>query len=341
MSIRFAAIGFEHGHIYGQVQVMLDAGAEFVSFYDTNEAHITQFTKAFRQARRAESIEQILEDESIHLIVSADVPINRAPLGIRVMQHGKDYMADKPGICTLEQLEQVRKIQAETERIYSICFSERLTQKSSVKAGELIQAGAIGQVVQTAGFGPHRLVKPEPRPDWFFDKATGGGILTDLTSHQMDQFLFYTNSTEAEVVAATVGNFKHPQYPKIHDMGDAMVRSPHASGYVRVDWLTPKGLPTWGDVRLFLTGTDGYIELRKNVDIAGREGESHLFLIDDNGVQYIDCSDTEIMYGKQLIQDILNRTETAMTQEHVFLASELAIRAEAMATDLTQMGTTI
>ena len=120
MSIRFAAIGFEHGHIYGQVKVMLDAGAELVWFHDVDEERIAMFKGAFPQGEQAESIEQILEDESIHLIVSASIPIERVPLGIRAMQHGKDFMADKPGIITLEQLEQVRKVQAETGRIYSI-----------------------------------------------------------------------------------------------------------------------------------------------------------------------------------------------------------------------------
>jgi len=337
MSIRFSAIGFAHGHIYGQVQVMVDAGAELVSFYDVEPERVAKFKSVFPQGEQAESIEQILEDESIQLIVSADIPNLRAPLGIRAMQHGKDYMTDKPAFATLEQLEDVRKVQAETGRIYSVCFSERLTQASTVKASELVQAGAIGQVVQTVGFGPHRLLGHVNRPDWTFDRQYFGGIINDLASHQMDQFLHFTNSTSAEVVAATVGNFKHTQYPKIHDMADVTVRSPHAVGHVRVDWLTPKGLPTWGDVRLFITGTDGYIEVRKNVDIMGREGESHLFLVDGEGMQYIDCSDVEILYGKQLIDDILNRTETAVPQAHTFLASELALKAEFMAVDLTNL----
>lgn len=335
MSIRFSAIGFAHGHIYGQVKVMLDAGAELVSFYDVEPERVAKFKSAFPQGQEADSIEQILEDESIQLIVSADIPIQRAPLGIRVMQHGKDYMTDKPAFATLEQLEEVRKIQAETGQIYSICFSERLTQKASIKAGELVHAGAIGQVVQTDGFGPHRLIKETPRPDWTFDRQYFGGIINDLASHQMDQFLYFTNSTSAEVVSATVGNFKHPQYPKMHDMGDTTVRSPHAVGHIRVDWLTPKGLSTWGDVRLFITGTEGYIEVRKNVDIVGREGENHLFLVDNEGMQYVDCLDVDILYGKQLIDDILNRTETAQSQAHAFLASELALKAEAMAVDLS------
>jgi predicted dehydrogenase len=337
MSIRFSAIGFAHGHIYGQVKVMLDAGAELVSFYDVEPERVAKFKSAFPQGQEADSIEQILEDKSIQLIVSADIPNLRGPLGIRAMQHGKDYMSDKPAFASLEQLEEVRKVQAETGRIYSVCFSERLTQKSTIKAGELIKAGAIGQVIQTTGFGPHRLFGTFKRPDWTFNRQYFGGIINDLASHQIDQFLYFTNSTSAEVVSATVGNFKHPQYPLMHDMGDVTVRSPHAVGHIRVDWLTPKGLSTWGDVRLFITGTEGYIEVRKNVDIAGREGENHLFLVDDAEMQYIDSSDAEIVYGKQLIDDILNRTETAQPQAHAFLASELALKAEAMAVDLTNL----
>ncbi len=337
MTIRFAAIGFEHAHITGQVQVMLDAGAELVSFHDVDEARVARFQCAFPQARRAESIEQILEDASIDLVVSAAVPNERAPLGLRVMRHGKDYMSDKPAFTDLEQLAEARRVQAETGRIYSICFSEHLTQKSTIKAGELAQAGAIGQVIQTSGFGPHRLFGEYPRPAWTFERRYFGGIINDLASHQIEQFLFFTGSQSAEVVSASVGNFKFRQYPKMHDMGDVSLRAPHAVGHIRVDWLTPRGLPVWGDVRLFLLGTEGTIELRKNIDVAGRAGESHLFLVNGEGARYVDCGDTEIVYGRRLIDDIRNRTDTAIPQARCFLASELALRAEAMAVDLTAM----
>ena len=335
MAIRFAAIGFEHGHIYGQVDVMLQAGAQLVWFHDVDPQRIARFQATFPGASPAESIEQILEDESIDLIISAAVPNERAPLGIRVMRHGKDYMSDKPAFTDFVQLEAARRAQAETGRIYSINFSEHVTQKATVKAGELVQAGAIGQVVQTSGFGPHRLFGYYQRPAWTFDRKFFGGIINDLASHQIEQFLFFTDSDSAEVVAATVGNFKFRQYPAMHDMGDLTLRSPHAVGHIRVDWLTPDGLDVWGDVRLFLIGSEGYIELRKNIDVAGRAGENHLFLVNQEGAQYIDCRDTEITYGRQLIQDILNRTDTALPQARCFLASELALQAEAMALDLT------
>jgi len=332
-SIRFSVIGINHNHIYGQVNLLLRAGAEFVAFHAPEPDLAAKFAAAYPQAKPARSAEEILEDDGIQMVVSAGIPCERAPLGIRVMQHGKDYMSDKPGFTSLEQLAEARKVQAETGRIYSICFSERLEVGAAVKAGELAKAGAIGQVVQTVGLGPHRTSLPT-RPDWFFVKAKYGGIICDIASHQFDQFLYFTGSTSAEIVASQVGNFKHPQYPELEDFGDVMLRSAHATGYIRVDWYTPDGLPTWGDGRLVILGTEGYIELRKYVDIDGKPGTNHLFLVDQKGIQYVDCSQVELPYGKQLIADVFNRTESAMPQAHCFLASELAVKAEAQAVRL-------
>ncbi len=326
-NVRFSAIGINHNHIYGQVRLLLRAGAEFVSYFAPEPDLGAEFSKAFPQARLASSEQEILEDESIQLVVSASIPSERAPLGIRVMQHGKDFMSDKPGFTTLEQLAEARRVQAETQRIYSICFSERLEVRAAVQAGELIKAGAIGTVVQTLGLGPHR-VNPPVRPEWFYQHARYGGILTDIASHQVDQFLYYTGSTEAEVVAAQVGNFHHPQHPEFEDFGDVVLRGNHGTGYIRVDWFTPAGLGIWGDGRLTIIGTDGYIELRKYIDLAGRPGGDHLFLVDQQAIRYVDCSQHELPYGAQLVADILNRTETAMPQAHCFLASQLALEAE-------------
>lgn len=331
--IRFGVIGIDHPHIYGQSNLLLKAGAELVSFYATEPVLIAKFAETYPQARLVMSEEEILEDESIDLIASAAIPDERAPLGIRAMKHGKDFMSDKPGFVSLEQLEEVRRVQAETGRIYSIDYSERLEVPAAVKAGELVRAGAIGEVVQTLGLGPHRIRIPT-RPDWFFRPERYGGIITDIGSHQVDQFLFYTGSTEAEVVASQVGNFKYPQYPEFEDFADLIVRGNRATGYIRIDWYTPDGLDTWGDGRLFILGTDGYMELRKYTDIAGRAGNNHLFLVDHQGMQHIDCQAVGLPYGPQLIYDIVHRTETAMSQAHCFLASELALKAQAQAARL-------
>ncbi|MCE7070367.1 Gfo/Idh/MocA family oxidoreductase [Dyadobacter sp. CY327] len=325
--IQFSVIGMNHGHIYGQVEAVTRGGGELVSFYAKEEDLAAAFAKRYPQAKQAKSEAEILDDKSIQLILSSGIPDERAPLGIRVMKSGKDYMVDKPGITTLEQLAQVRKVQKDTKRIYSIMYSERLENRATIKAGELIKEGVIGKVVQTIGLGPHRMT-PKSRPEWFFDKKRFGGIICDIASHQFDQFLFFTGSTKAEVVASQVGNVNHPQYPKFEDFGDAMLRGNGGTGYIRVDWFTPDGLKSWGDGRLTVLGTEGYIEIRKNIDIAGREGGNHLFVVNNKETQYIDCSKVELPYGRQLVDDVLNRTETAMSQEHCFLATELALKAQ-------------
>lgn len=327
---RFSAIGLNHGHIYAQVNCLLGAGAEFVSYYAPEAELAAGFAKTFPQARQARCIEEILEDPSIALVTSASIPCERAPLGIQVMLHGKDFLVDKPGILTLEQLEEVRRVQRETRRIYSIFYAERLDNPASVKVGELVKAGAIGQVIQTIGTGPH-LVRIPTRPPWFFEKKKYGGILVDIASHQMDQFLYMTGSTRAEVVASQVANVSHPEYPELEDFGDALLSGNGGKGYVRVDWFTPEGLGVWGDARLFVLGTHGYIEARKYIDIAGRPGASHVILVDQKQTRYIDCSGVELPYARQLLEDVRNRTETAMPQAHCFLAAELAIRAEMQA----------
>jgi predicted dehydrogenase len=328
--IRFAAIGLNHGHINGQVDSVKRGGGELVSFYAREPDLAAAFAKRYPEASLARSEKEILEDPQIKLVVSASIPDERAPLGLEVMRHGKDFMVDKPGMTTLEQLAEVRRVQAETRRIYSILYSERLENRATVKAGELVKAGAIGQVVQTIGMGPHRMT-PKTRPAWFFERERYGGILCDIASHQFDQFLFFTGSTRADVVASQVGNVAHPQWPGLEDFGDVMLRGNGGTGYIRVDWFTPDGLSTWGDGRLTVLGTDGFIEVRKNVDIAGRPGGNHLFLVDQKETRYIDSSQVPLPYGERLVDDVLNRTEAAMPQEHCFLAMELALRAEKQA----------
>ncbi|HEY5919112.1 MAG TPA: Gfo/Idh/MocA family oxidoreductase [Chryseolinea sp.] len=328
--VKFSVIGLNHGHIYGQCEAVIRNGGQLVSFYAKEPELIAAFTKRHPDAKLARSEKEILEDASIQLVVSASIPVDRAPLGVQVMRHGKDFMVDKPGITTLEQLEEVRKVQKETKRIYSIMYSERFENRATVKAGELVKAGAIGNVIQTIGLGPHRL-NLNSRPEWFFDKKFFGGIICDIGSHQFDQFLFFTGSTQAQVVASQTGNVHYPQYPNFEDFGDTTVRGNGGTGYIRVDWFTPDGLNTWGDGRLTILGTDGYMELRKNVDIAGHDGGNHLFIVDKKETRYFDCSKDPLPYGQQLLSDIQNRTETAMTQDHCFLATELALKAQKQA----------
>lgn len=327
--LRFAVMGVDHRHIFGQVDPLLAEGAELVSFF-ADGGLIDWFNEKYPDVPRVDDRRRILEDPSISLIVSAGIPCEHAPLGIEVMRHGKDYMVDKPGMTSLAQLEAVRQVQRETKRIYSVCYSEHFETRCTVKAGEMVHAGVIGRVISTVGLGPHRLNKPT-RPDWFFERERYGGILTDIGSHQCEQFLFFTGAEDAEIVSASVANRANPETPEFQDFGEILLHSQGTSGYIRLDWFTQDGLPTWGDGRLFIVGTEGTLELRKYVDIAGAPGIDHLFHVDRKGVHRIDCSGVALPYARQLIDDVKNRTETAMPQTRCFKAMELALKAQIVA----------
>ena len=337
--MRFAAIGLDHRHIYHMVGGLLDAGADCAGFdpATSDPRVLAGFRERFPQLAEARA-DELLDDPTIELVVCAGIPSERGPLAIRAMRAGKDVMVDKPGVTSFEQLAAVEHAVAETGRIFSVCFSERFIVPSTIVAGKLIADGAIGRIVQTLGLGPHRLNRAI-RPDWFFDKQYFGGILTDIASHQIDQFLHFTGSQDAEIVASGVGHFGAPDLPDFEDFGEVLLRSDRASGYIRVDWFTADGLPTWGDGRLTILGTEGTIELRKYLDIAGRPGTDHLFLVDKAGTRHIDASGEPLTYFRDLIADVTNRSERAVTQRHVFTVCRLALHAQDRAVRLPIGGT--
>lgn len=331
MSIRFAVIGIDHRHAYGMTEHLIAAGATCAGWW--TEGHPgteAGFVKRFPDLPRVDGWRSILDDPAVQLVVISAIPRDRAGLAIEAMRAGKDVMVDKPGCTTLDQLAELRRVQAETGRIWSVDFSERFEVPSVTRATELVEEGAIGRVIQTVGLGPHRLNRAT-RPDWFFDRDAYGGILADIASHQIDQFLHFTGSDSAEIVHAAVENYAHPGDPGLQDFGEIALRSENGRGYIRVDWFTPDALPNWGDGRLTILGTEGYIELRKYVDVAGQEGTDTLILVNGERCEAIDARDAGLPYFGRIISDVQNRTETAMRQTHCFTVMDLALRAQAMA----------
>jgi predicted dehydrogenase len=333
--IRFAVCGISHDHIHGMIGAIQRGGGELVAWWGAEPDKRAMFLRRYPDARVARSQDEILQDPGIQLVLSSHIASERAGIGVRAMQAGKDFLADKPGITTLEDLALVRKTIAETGRKFAILYSERLEVKAAVHAGALIAQGAIGKVIQTINIAPHQVTQGAgdngggaARPAWFWEDAQYGGILCDIGSHQIDQFLFYTGSTRCEIVAAQVANLRHPDHPHFQDFGDMMLQGDKGFGYVRLDWFTPKGLGTWGDGRLFVLGTDGYIEIRKYANVAVSEQGNNLFVVDGSRARYIDCNNGPLPFGPDFVADVVMRTQTAQDQTQALLAAELSIRAQ-------------
>lgn len=332
----FAAVALDHGHIYGMCNGLTEAGATLKWVYDPDPEKVKNFTKQFPNVKVASSEEEVLQDPEVQLVASAAITNMRCDLGIRVMNAGKDYFTDKAPLTTLDQLNRAKEAVKKTGKKYMVYYSERLHVESAVFAGDLVKQGAIGEVIQVIGMGPHRLNAPS-RPDWFFIKENYGGILCDIGSHQIEQFLFYTGAKDATVVKSQIANYNNPEYPELDDFGDAMLVGDNgATQYFRVDWFTPDGLSTWGDGRTFILGTEGYIELRKYVNLGTNDGTSdHVFMANGEGEFHYNVSGkVGYPFFGELILDCINRTENAMTQEHAFKAAELSVKAQMQATKI-------
>jgi len=329
-----AVIGVEHRHIYGMLEGMIAAGCKVSGWWTESSNVVTEgFVKRFPTLKRFNTKQELLDNQDIQVVLIADIPSRRAGLAIEAMNHGKDVMTDKPGCISEEELIALKKTVFETKKFWSIDFSERFEVPAVSYASELIKAGEIGTVIQTIGLGPHRL-NLATRPNWFFDPKSYGGILCDIASHQIDQFLHFTNSISAEIVTSSVANYANPSHAGLEDFGEVVLQSNGSHGYIRVDWYTADALPTWGDGRLFILGTRGTIEIRKYIDIAGRTGTDHVLMVNNERVSYFDASKAKLNYFLNFSNDVMNRTETSCSQAHTFLVTELALKSQKMASRL-------
>ncbi len=329
---QFAAAHLDHGHINGQCNGLCDAGASLKWVYDADPSRIARFQEQFPGVQVAERFSQILQDPEIQLVASAAIPNERSEIGRQVLAAGKHYFTDKSPFTSLQQLAEIKDVVAVTGRKYMVYYAERLHNDAAWMAGEMIAEGAVGRVLQVINLAPHRLAL-ETRPLWFFDKDCYGGILTDIGSHQVEQFLTYAGCHDADIELARVDNLNNPQMPGLEDFGElALTGSNGARFYSRVDWFTPAGLRTWGDGRSFIVGTEGTLEVRKYLDVARDAPSSKILWVNSEGEQEIDCLDQSgFPFFGQLILDCLKGTENAMTQAHAFKAAELSMRAQALA----------
>lgn len=325
----FSVAFLKHGHIYGMTNGLTEAGATLKYIYDDDQELVDRFIKEFPQAVQVKTFEEILSDKETKLVASAAITSERADIGCEVMGRGKDYFTDKAPFTSMEQIERAKQVIKNTGMKYMVYYGEYLHVESAIYAKQLIDEGAIGEVVQVIGLGPHRL-NAKSRPKWFFEKSKYGGILCDIGSHQIYQFLIFADVDQANIVTSQIANYDNPEYPELDDFGDTTLRSDTGkSMYLRVDWFTPDGLSTWGDGRTMILGTKGYIELRKYVDIAKSNTSDNVYLVNDEGEKHFNVhGQIGYPFFGELILDCMNRTEIAMTQHRALLAAELSVKAQ-------------
>ncbi len=332
----FAVIGLAHIHIYDMCRGLIKAGAKLKYIYDSNRDLVKQFLYAFPNAEVCQNEEKILADDSIRLILSAAIPSERADIAIRSMKAGKDFFVDKAPVISIEQLEAVKQTIDETGRKYFVFYSESVVNEAAIFTNSLLKRGVIGDVFHIESSASHML-NASMRPEWFFEKKYTGGIITDLGSHQIQQFLLFSQSLDVTINGARVLNRNNTIHSHFEDFGDFNLTSKNGvTGYFRMDWYSPKGLKTWGDPRIIIEGSKGYIELRKNCNIGYDKEPNHIFVVTDDGQFHENVSGkVNITFYEDIISDCIFRTETAVDSELQLKAMELSVNAQRIADGTT------
>ncbi len=329
---RIALVGADHNHLYEIVDRLVKAGATAVAH--TAEGQFVEHYSGWQADSVETSFDDVLADDSIDVIVTAAIPNRRASIALAAIAAGKHVVSDKPGLTTMDQLDAVRSAVADRPgRPWTVLFTERYQNRAINEAVRLARAGAVGSIVHVVGAGPHTMWAKR-RPAWFWDPEATGGILVDIGSHQVDQFMAVTGSAAAEVaiVASAVGNVASADHPAMQDIGSMTLVARGIVGDHRLDYLTARGLGTWGDCRLTIVGTEGTIEARANVDVAGSEGAEHLIVVDADGTRRVDVSGVVVDWGEQLLADLADDGERLMTQQHAIDVTDVCLRAQAAAT---------
>lgn len=331
--VRVGVVGLDHDHglmLAGRLRL---AGARIVAYAaDGSRSRAALTAMALPGRVQARTAEAISEADDIDLVVTAAIPSARADIAVRALRAGKHVLTDKPGVTTADDLAAIDDAVTASGRRWWVLFGERFENRAVRQACARARLGDIGRVVSVLGLGPHRM-GAAGRPAWFWDPAATGGILVDIGSHQVDQFLAATGADPdaVEVVTAAVGNVASPAHPHMQDIGMMVLRAGSAIGTHRVDFLSPAGLHTWGDGRLMLVGLEGTLEVRTNVDVAGRRGREHLIVTDRRGVRRIDVSATPVDWAARLLADVRDGSDTLLDHRHTLAVSRITLRAQAAA----------
>ncbi len=298
--IKFAVCGMSHDHVNGMIGAVQRGGGELVAAWGGEEDKLAAFRKKYPDVKLVTTQDEILDDPSVQLVLTSQIASERAGIAVRAMKRGKDVLSDKPGLTTLQQLAEVRKTIAETKRIYAIMYSELLEVKAAVYAGELIRQGAIGKVIQTINIAPHQIFQHggeagggSGRPDWFWNPDQYGGILCDIGSHQVDQFLFfYRIDRGGEVVESCRSRMcAIPNTRASKILATWFCAATAASVMCASTGSRPTAWEPGATAGSSILGTDGYsMEVRKytNVVASGHQGKNNLFVVDSKQARYID-----------------------------------------------------
>ncbi len=332
--MKFAVIGINHGHIYGQVEGLLTVPGSQCAGVAVDQPHLLEeFSRRFPQIP-IRTRESILNDATVDLIASASINSDRGPLAVEVLSRGKHFFVDKPPLTDLAQLEPLRRAIATSGKLFFVYYSERLSNPFDQQAKTIYQQGGIGELVHLMGLGPHKL-NADIRPDWIWNPRQYGGVINDLLSHQVDWFCWFTDQ-KIRQFSSRLGQFGAAAGREFDDFGDVMVTAENGiTGYFRADWFTPEKSPVWGDVRGLIVGTRGTIEIRRIINLGAVDtpasGPCMILTNDQSGPTRIPAGNQPLAWPQHIASSLRTGKNQLNDPEMVLHVIETTLRMQCQA----------
>jgi predicted dehydrogenase len=255
--VRVAIAGAAHPHVeYALRELALTPELSLVAVADPC-LDIAVACAAGSQARVFADHREMLDRVAPEIVVAAGVYRDRGTIVVDALNAGCHVVADKPLCITSAELEAIR-IASQASRGSVTLLLEKRFYPETIAAMDLVSSGAIGEVIEVNSTGPHKLNLSE-RPSWFLDRATYGGILTDLITHDIDLALVFTKATSGTITGAVAGEL--PDRPGFALSGVAMLRTPTQLMVLEANWLTPAASPVHGDYHMRVVGCEGVVDL--------------------------------------------------------------------------------
>lgn len=255
---RIAIIGAAHPHVDYVLDELTRADrADFVLVGVQDSDRAVAEHHAARFGVPAYDRTEDLLAEGVDIAVIAGVYGARGSDVVAALRAGAHVLADKPLCTTLDELDEIEAVAAEVGRTVNLLLEKR-GYPETLAALDVVRAGELGDIVGVTSSGPHKLNRDQ-RPAWFFDRAQYGGILADLSVHDLDAALLFAPADEGVVRGAVSAPLDGAE--GFTRYGAATLTTPNTVVSAEVSWLTPQASDVHGDYRLRLIGTRGTAEI--------------------------------------------------------------------------------
>lgn len=168
---------------------------DILFLYDIDKKAAEKLSQEIK-AKVANSIDEVFNSDS-EVIIIATTHNKLAEISINALKNGKNILVEKPGGCNLEEIEDIKKVSVEVNKLVKIGFNHRF-HPAFQKAKELalgLNTGKLMFIKASYGHGGRLNYEKE----WRMNKSiSGGGELLDQGSHLMDLAAWFMGELKLE-----------------------------------------------------------------------------------------------------------------------------------------------